>query len=162
MRPRFLLLTALLGIAGCAGANHLSFQRVKEIQLGTPGIEGKTLHIPMQTNNGRGFVQPVQYLCGVTTTGHGHRIGFSLQHCLGTGPPYIMGARIYFPVLSVPYNGPSASIPSAPQTKKQDPIALLFQQTTIQNGGGGGSRTQPHETPITGVLWWFAAMKVGF
>ena len=106
MRPRFLLLTALLSIAGCSGASHLSFQRVKEIQLGTPGIEGKTLHIPMQTNNGRGFVQPVQYLCGVTTTGYGHRIDFSLQHCLGTGPPYIMGARIYFPVLSVPYNGP--------------------------------------------------------
>jgi len=48
----------------------------------------------------------VEYLCGVTTTGRGHRIEFSLQQCYGNGPPFIMGARIYHPVLSVPYNGP--------------------------------------------------------
>ena len=79
MHQVFILFSVLL--FGCSTPRTIDYVRLKDITFGTPVVVGSTPHIPVDVCNGTGFIQPVEYLCGVSSEVNGQTIEFSMLRC---------------------------------------------------------------------------------
>ena len=105
MHHVFILFSVLL--FGCSTPRTIDYVRLKDITFGTPVVVGSTLHIPVDVCNGTGFIQPVEYLCGVSSEVNGQTIEFSMLRCSHMHYIGTKRALISTPRVSLPYTGPA-------------------------------------------------------
>ena len=124
MKHLIIPFTLLTLSVGCFADNRQVYHRIKELQIGQLTLDGQTVRIPVQTNNGRGFMMPVDRLCQPTAKVHGQTIEFSFRICIKLGQSE---AEVRRPqILTIPYTGPTTyNMVYVGRNDKKTPIGPL-------------------------------------
>lgn len=105
MKHLIIPFTLLTLSVSCFAEHRQLYDRIKELQIGQPTLDGQTVRIPVQTNDGDGYMMPVARLCQPTAEVHGQTIEFSFRSCIKLGQS---DAEVRRPqILTIPYTGPT-------------------------------------------------------